>query len=172
MSTLIELYTAEAVVTGYRIDRAAVRETLESGGAVRLAQPQWTPLHRPPDERDTGESLPVDEVLAAVAEPDPHRAVHANWHDVVLEAGPYRISGTLAVLPGFDPNRAITRPGGTFIPLRSARLEIIDYPDAGQLDRETVLVNRYAVDRVASTLELGFFFPAARLERLEQKPVA
>jgi hypothetical protein len=172
MSTLIELYTAEAVVTGYRVDRAAVRETLETGDAVRLAQPQWTPLHRAPDERDTGESLPVDEVLAAVAEPDPHRAVHANWHDVVLESGPYRISGTLAVLPGFDPNRAITRPGGTFIPLRAARLEIIDYPDAGQLDRETVLVNRYAVDRVASTLELGFFFPAARIEQLEQAPVA
>ena len=172
MSALIELYTAEAVVTGYRVDRAAVRETLETGDAIRLAQPQWTPLHRPPDERDTAESLPVDEILAAVTEPDPRRAVHANWHDVVLEAGPYRISGMLAVLPGFDPNRAITRPGGTFIPLRAARLEIIDNPEAGQLDRESVLVNRFTVDRVASTLELSFFFPAARIETIEHAPVA
>ena len=171
MSPLIELYTADAVVTGFRVDAAQPRDTLEAGEAIQLAQAEWTPLHRPPDGRDVADSVPVDEVLAAVVEPDPHRTIHASLHEVVLHSGPYRIRGMLAVHPGFDPNRALTRPGGRFIPLRSADLEIVDYPDAGKLHRDALLVNRYAVDRAASTLELGFFFPAARFEPLEHAPV-
>lgn len=175
MSMLIELYTAEAVATGFRrgADAAVqLRDTLESAERVRLVQPQWTPLHREPSSSDIADEVPVDDVIVAVGEYDPRRTVHANWHQVALDAGPYRITGLLAVLPGFDPNRALTRPGGTFIPLNGATLEIIDMPDAGRLARDQVLVNRYCVDRVSSTLQLSFFFPAAKVEVVEGTSVA
>lgn len=175
MSTLFELYTAEAVVTGFRTASDAatqLRDALETRERIRLLQAQWTPLHREPSAADVADEVPVDDVIVAVGEYDPRRTIHANWHDVVLEAGPYRITGLLAVLPGFDPNRALTRPGGTFIPLNGATLEIIDYPDAGRLARDQVLVNRYCVDRVTSTLQLSFFFPAAKVEVVEGTSVA
>lgn len=175
MSTLIELYTAEAVATGFCHGSDAsrrLRDTLEAAERMRLVQPQWTPLHREPTAADVADEVPVDDVIVAVGEDDASGAVHANWHDIVLDAGPYRITGLLAVLPGFDPNRALTRPGGTFIPIRGASLAIIDYPDAGRLERDQVLVNRYCVDRVTSTLELSFFFPAARMEVVEGTSVA
>jgi hypothetical protein len=54
--------------------------------------------------------------------------------------------------------------------LRDAKLQLLDRPEAGELERPSVLVNRYAVEQVASDLELGFFFPAARFETLGGVP--
>jgi len=53
---------------------------------------------------------------------------------------------------------------------RDARLEIIGHPEAGELKRDFVLVNRYSVDHVASDLILGFFFPAAHFDDLQGVP--
>lgn len=80
------------------------------------------------------------------------------------------VTGLLPVLPGFDPDRALTRPGGTFLQLRDARLEIIGHPEAGELERDFVLVSRYSVDHVASDLILGFFFPAAHFDDVQGGP--
>lgn len=139
-ASVVELYTPDAVVTGL------------SG-----------PGHR-------GDFVAVDDIIVAVGEVDLRRVVHANWHDVILEAGPCQVAVTLPVLPGFDPGRALTRPGGTFIQFRNARLAIIGHPEAGELERAFVVVNRYAVDHVASDLMLGCFFPAARFETLSRTP--
>ena len=56
------------------------------------------------------------------------------------------------------------------VSVRDAKLELVDRPEAGELERDFVLVNRYAVERVASDLVLGFFFPAAHFETLEGVP--
>lgn len=169
-TALVEVYTADAVVTGVPEDPADLRQVLEAGDRVRLRLPRWTPLNPASGPARRDDSLAVDDIIVAVGEVDQRRVVHASLHDVVLEAGPYRITGLLPVLPGFDPGRALTRPGGTFLQLRDARLEIIGHPEAGELKRDFVLVNRYSVDHVASDLILGFFFPAAHFDDLQGVP--
>jgi hypothetical protein len=166
----VELYTADAVVTGAWPAGPDLRDVIESADSVQVERPAWTPL----DEADTVPRGPgplaVDDILVVVGDTDPRLAIHANWHDVILDTGPYRITGLLPVLPGFDPGRALTRPGYMFLLIKDVKLELIDRPDAGELDREFVLVNRYGVERVASDLMLGFFFPAAHFETLEGSP--
>ena len=170
MSQQVEVYTSDAVVTGTWPSGRDIRDVLESSAALQITSPAWTPVYEPSGVKDRPAALVVDDIIALVADTDARLAVHANWHDVILGAGPYRISGLLPVLPGFDPGRALTRPGSTFLLLRDAKLELIDQPDAGELERDFVLVNRYAVERVASDLMLGFFFPAAHFETLEGVP--
>lgn len=169
MPAPIEIFTADGVLSGSAADLFDLRERLESSEEFAFPDARWSSFAGapPPDVR----ALPVDDIVAAAGELDPSRVVHANWHDVILEAGPYRISGLLPVLPGFDPGRALTRPGGTFIQLRKVSLGIAGRADAGELDREAVLVNRYTVDRVTSDLVLAFFFPAAEFTTLEGIPV-
>jgi hypothetical protein len=81
---------------------------------------------------------------------------------VELDAGPYRIAGELPTQPGFDPGRALARPGGLFILLRGVRVEIIGHHEAGRVERPHAFVNRYAVEQVAADIDLGFYFPGAR----------
>jgi hypothetical protein len=170
MTKQVEVYTAAAVVTGFWPDGSDLRDALESEIPLELIKPVWTPLDRPAGNEGRAGGLAVDDIIGVVGEDDSRLAIHANWHDVVMQAGPYRISGQLPVLPGFDPGRALTRPGSTFLLLREAKLELVERPDAGVVDRQFILVNRYAVERVASDLVLGFFFPAAQFETLEGAP--
>ena len=86
-----------------------------------------------------------------------------TWFSVTLELGPYRVTGELATHPGFDPERALARPSGIYVPLRDARIELVDEAGAGAAERPHVHVNRYAVERVVATLMLGHYFPGAQL---------
>jgi hypothetical protein len=169
MSEQLEVFTAEAVMSGTWASDTDVRDVLESTGTLRLQTPIWTPLEEAASAAAPDE-LAVDDVIAVVGDTDSRLSIHANWHDVVIDAGPYRITAQLPVLPGFDPGRALTRPGSTFLLIRDAKLELLGRPDAGELERPFALVNRYAVERVASDLVLGFFFPAAHFDTLEGVP--
>ena len=111
-------------------------------------------------------SIPSDDVLVAVADDDPGIPVHAAWHHVELEAGPYAIEGDLATLPGFDPGRALTRPSGEFLLLRDIRLSLREHPESGVSSGDHALVNRYAVERIKADLMLGFFFPGAAVDEV------
>jgi hypothetical protein len=103
----------------------------------------------------------VDDLVAVAASPSVAGPVHAVWHDITLAAGPYRIDGLLPTVPGFDPARALARPGGTFVLIVSASIRLDADPAAGDLEYARLLVNRYTVDRVASDIELSLFFPGA-----------
>ena len=61
--------------------------------------------------------------------------VHAQWHTIELDAGPYRVIGEMPTMPGFDPGRALARPTGEFVFLRDARIRLIDRDDAGEAER-------------------------------------
>ena len=98
-----------------------------------------------------------------IVAPEPDIKVHMAWYSVTLDLGPYRVSGSLATHPGFDPARALARPGSTFVGLRDATIELLDQGDAGTAERVHLHVNRYAVERVVSSLMLGHYFPGARL---------
>ena len=109
--------------------------------ATRCPRAPRTPARGPradrrarPDERalaarSTGADQPagdltiaIDDVLVAVADDEPTIPVHASWHAIRLEVGPYVVEGELPTLPGFDPGRALTRPTGEFVLLRDPRL--------------------------------------------------
>ena len=98
--------------------------------------------------------------------------IHMNLYAITLEVGPYRVSASIATLPGFDPDRALARPGGTFVPLRDATIELVDRPDVESAERARVHVNRYTVESCTCSLILGFYFPGARFATPEAVPVA
>lgn len=171
----IEAYTAGAVVSGAVGRGGGASDGFDGFEGFDPARPLVVEaatriaLTGGPAERRIRLEVGPDELVVVVPD-DADFPIHASWHAVVIDAGPYRISGDLPTLPGFDPGRALTRPGGSFVLLRGIRLELLGRPDAGIVERAHGLVNRYAVDRVAADIDLGFFFPGAEFVTLAGQP--
>lgn len=128
--------------------------------SIEIDKATWHPLVGGPVERRGPMRLPADDVLVLWADGQ-DLPIHATWHDVELALGPYTISGALPTMPGFDPGRALARPGGLFILIRDARLALTGNPDGGRVERSHAFVNRYAVERVLASIDLGYYFPGA-----------
>ena len=159
----IEAYTAEGVLTGLCDSTGRLRDLLETLDAIRIAPCTVRPLHGEPRERSEA-IVATDELLLVVPNAQ-EPLVHAAWHDIRVVAGPWRVDAVLATQPGFDPGRALARPGGTFLGLHDASVfRRIDpeRPIAAHLD---LLVDRYAVEEVECLLLLPFHFPGATLRR-------
>jgi hypothetical protein len=109
-------------------------------------------------------SVEVDDLFVVAAAPETVIPFHAAWHKVTLDMSPYVVQGELPSLPGFDPERALARPRGGFVLLARVRIGL-DIGGAGAASplRELTYawINRYAVDRVESDLDLSRFFPGA-----------
>ena len=95
----------------------------------------------------------------AVTDGDPTVPVHAVWHPVHVQAGPYAIDGELPTIPGFDPDRALTRPTGSFVVLRDVRMRREDDVGWTPVVVAEALVNRYIVELVEADCLLGFLLP-------------
>jgi hypothetical protein len=123
----------------------------------------WHPLDESP-ARPSGElRLAADDIHLATTDEIDDIPVHAQWHDVALTVGPYRVRGEMPTMPGFDPGRALARPTGEFVQLRDVSIGLVGEADGTGLNRTMALVNRYMVDRVEADLMLGFFFPGATM---------
>ncbi len=164
MPIRIEAYTAAGILTGTILSPGHLRDTLEAAPRVALAGAAFAPLDGRAPEPPTDRLLVIDDLIVATSDEALPGPVHAAWHGVVIEAGPYRIEGELATLPGFDPGRALTRPTGEFVHLREVAISLVARPEAGRATYPEGLVNRYLVDMVESDLMLGFFFPGARMQ--------
>jgi hypothetical protein len=163
MPIRVEAYTTTGIATG-TIDRpGSLRDALEGSTDLTIRGSSWLPLDGSGDRAAGDVLLMVDDLLFVVGEAG-EAPVHAQWHDIELDAGPYRLHGEMPTMPGFDPGRALARPTGEFVLLRDARVELIDQPEAGEASCTEILVNRYTVDRVRADLMLGFFFPGAHIE--------
>lgn len=163
MPIRVEAYTAGGIVTGVVTRPGHLRDVLESSPEIVLEEVSQASLDGPP-VRSPEHQIATDDVLIAVSDEDQPGPVHAAWHPVRIEAGPWLVEGDLPTLPGFDPGRALTRPTGTFVLLRDVRISLVGQPDAGENVHIAALVNRYAVDRVDAGLMLGFFFPGAHID--------
>jgi hypothetical protein len=163
MTIRIDSYLADGVVTGEVIGAGRLRELLEALDSVIIHGATVAPLEGSQPAPSGPQEIAVDDLLVVVSD-DLAPPVHAVWHAVRLDVGPYRIEGELPTLPGFDPSRALMRPTGVFVQLDHARVHIRELPDAGVGEHEHVLVNRYAVEAVEADLMLGFYFPGARLQ--------
>jgi hypothetical protein len=165
MPIKVDAYMAEGIASGVLARAGSLREVLEHETALRLDHVEWQPLDGKPGP-STGVAIPIDDVLIATDDETPSTPVHASWHGIRLEVGPYLVEGEIATLPGFDPGRALTRPTGEFVQIRDVRIGRRTGPGASA-DPVPVghhaLVNRYGVESVACDLMLGFFFPGAEM---------
>jgi hypothetical protein len=161
----VDAYMAGGIARGVLARAGSLREVLEHDRALTLERVQWQPLGGRSGP-SSGVSIPIDDVLVAVGDDDAGTPMHASWHAIRVEIGPYLIDGEMPTFPGFDPGRALTRPTGDFVLLRDVRIAPRDAPDphaAAVPAGKQALVNRYGVESVACDLMLGFFFPGAEL---------
>ncbi|MDP9482061.1 MAG: hypothetical protein M3P84_02435, partial [Chloroflexota bacterium] len=159
MSIKVVAYLQDGVLGGVIESPEHLRDLLESSERLQVAESTWTPLDGGlPTSRGEATIIVEDLAVAAGNEEIPG-PVHAAFHTIRLEAGPYLIRGEMATLPGFDPGRALTRPTGTFVLLTDVKISLLADANAGTATHERALVNRYSVDRVDADLMLGFFFP-------------
>ena len=112
MAIRVDAYTSGGMASGTLARPGALRDALEDDRALRLDEAAWQGLDDLTSRPAGSLAIPSDDVLVAVGNDDPGVPVHANWHHVHLESGPYTLEGELATLPGFDPGRALTRPPG------------------------------------------------------------
>lgn len=169
MSIRVGAYLGDGLASGTLAGPGALRDSLETG-TLELAGVTWEALGTGTRESVGPRSIVADDVLVVIADDEPELSIHSTWHRVHLETGPYLVEGDLATMPGFDPGRALTRPSGTFLPLRDVRLSLLDRPGSGVDVHGHALVNRYAVERLQADLMLGFFFPGAAIEATDIQP--
>lgn len=161
MAIRVEVYTAQGVASGVLARPGTLREALATDAELRLDQAAWQGIDDAVPRGAGSLTFATDDVLFAVADEAPTGPVHAAWHHVWLDAGPYLLEGELATMPGFDPGRSLTRPSGEWVLLRDVRLSVLGHPEAGVSTSDHALVNRYGVERIQADLMLGFFFPGA-----------
>jgi hypothetical protein len=163
MPIQVDAYISAGVASGLLARPGHLREVLEQTGQLPLERVRWQPLDAPSSGPTVDLAIPSDDVLIAVADEDPAMPVHATWHAIRLEIGPYVVEGEMPTLPGFDPGRALTRPTGEFVLLRDVRLGRRDVDGELLPIGQHALINRYDVEQVQADLMLGFFFPGAAL---------
>ena len=168
MAVRVEVYTIGGMASGVLASPGTLRDALTVEGELHLERAAWQAITDSVPHSAGSLTLAVDDVVFAVADDEPGIPVHASWHHVRLEAGPYLLEGELATLPGFDPGRSLTRPSGEFVLLRDVRLSVRDRPEAGVSIGDHALVNRYAVERIQADLMLGFFFPGAAVDTMRR----
>jgi hypothetical protein len=167
----LEIFTPTGVLAGTTAEEPMLNDGPELIEPLAIDDARWYPIDGGQPTQRGATTIGPDDMLLIVS-PEPELKVHMAWFNVALEVGPYRVSGRLATHPGFDPERALVRPGGTFVALSDAMIELVDREDAGFAQRPYLHVNRYAVDQATSTLMLGHFFPGARLVAHEAVPVS
>jgi hypothetical protein len=166
----VEIFTPTGVVSGSTARPAVGSDARGAPSPLPVDASRWYPLDGSAPERRGSLTVAAEEILIVILAPPPF-TVHASWYPIELEVGPYRLEGRLPVSPGFDPARALARPTGAFVALRDVSISLTGRGDAGVADRGYAHVNRYAVDRIASSLMLGFFFPGATHEPFVERGV-
>ncbi len=157
----VEAYIAGGVFSGAVAQPWGLRDGLESERPVDFDRATWFPLAGGAATRRGHLRVESDDLLVLCLEAQ-DLPIHATWHAVELDLGPYRIAGELPTVPGFDPGRALSRPGGPFVLLRDVRVELVGRTGDGRVERPHAFVNRYAVERVSADIDLGHYFPGAR----------
>jgi hypothetical protein len=129
-------------------------DALNKREAVDITEVQWAPIDgsaalepapglRSVDPYDLIIVLAGDGSLPELS--DTERAahkIHKISYDVALEAPPFRVTGTIYLHPGMEPERLLDRATDMFVPVVDAAAYLGDQR-VGDPDVETVLVNRF-----------------------------
>ena len=171
MTIRVDAYITGGMARGEIAVEGHLRDALDATSDLALERALWQGPDDPSARPIGPVAIPVDDIIVAVADDVPSIAIHAVWHPVHIEAGPYIVDGEIPTQPGFDPGRALTRPSGSFVLLRDIRLVRTGRSHVGVVTCREALVNRYMVERVMAELMLGFFFPGAEMESGEPQRV-
>jgi hypothetical protein len=145
-----------------------LRRLLDTGALVRLTDVTLVALAdlaAGAAERSAVGSVSADEILLASLPPEPVTlSIHRVPYPLEIWLGPYHVTGVMSILPGFDPGRALTRPASYFLDVTDAEVHI--ETAGGGLDQpyELLSVNRFAVERAKSEIDVTFWFPGAEQE--------
>lgn len=144
--------TEEWRLVGRMLVDGRLSDTLNRREPIEISEVQWAPL-------DGSEAFseapglkaidPYDLILVLAGETSlpsmstdeaaAHR-IHKVSYDLLLEAPPYRIIGTVNLYPGTDPMRLLDRSSEMFVPVVQARASLGDRPIG--TDASVILVNR------------------------------
>jgi hypothetical protein len=129
-------------------------DALNKREAIHIADVKWAPIDGS-GEFSPAPGLqsvdPYDLIVVLAGEgslpelTDDERAahkVHKVSYDVALEAPPYRVTGTVYMHPGSEPDRLLDRATEMFVPVVDAAAWLGDMR-VGDPDVDTVLVNRF-----------------------------
>jgi hypothetical protein len=129
-------------------------DALNKREAIHIADVQWEPIDgsgtlAPAPGLQSVDPYDLIVVLAGEGSlpelSDEERAahrVHKVAYDVALEAPPFRVTGTVFLHPGSEPDRLLDRATEMFVPVVDAVAWLGDQR-VGDPDVETVLVNRF-----------------------------
>jgi hypothetical protein len=149
-------------LNGTMLIDSRLSDALNRRETVAIADVEWAPID------GSGPMVPAPglkaidpyDLIAVLAGPDTlpeytdeekaARRVRKDPYQVVLEAPPFRIVGTVHVFPGTDPRQMLDQIPAMFIPLTDAVAYVADRPVAGP-GIEVVLVNRLYVRGVEET---------------------
>ena len=164
----VEVFTPTGVVSGSTARATVSSDTRGAPQPLIVDACRWYPLDGAPPERRGAITVPADEILVVILA-GPSLTIHGSWYPIELDVGPYHLEARLPTAPGFDPARALARPTGAYVTVRDVSITLPGRPGAGVAERPWANVNRYAVERVSSNLMLGFFFPGAAFEPLNEQ---
>jgi hypothetical protein len=148
--------TGSMHVDGRMSDALNRRET------ISISDVQWAPIDgsAPLAPVPGLKSIDPYDLIAVLAGPDtlPNfsdeekaaRKVRKEPYEVVLEAPPFRIMGTVHVFPGHDAKQMIEQATEMFVPLTDA-IAYVDERRVADPDVRVVLVNRLYVRGVETT---------------------
>ena len=172
MAVALEAFLADAYLAGtFAGTHAELHESLAAGSVLELGDVSLLALDQlaegTPEHSLTG-SVDPDEILFAGLPLDPDAPIiHRVYYTVKLALGPYEVVGEMAIVPGFDPGRALTRPASDFVDLQDTEVRITTPSGGLEHTFEFLVVNRFAVERVECEIDVTFWFPGA-----EQAPTA
>jgi hypothetical protein len=162
MQTEIEAYTGAGLLHGRLAGPDRLADLLETLDSLAFERPTLDPIDGGPRESQSRAVVETDDLLLVVCPDETPTPIHASWHGLSVSIGPFHVSGELPTLPGYDPGRSLTRPGGPFVMLGRVTVGLRSAPDAGQAEHAFVWVNRYAVEAYQADIDLGAYFPGAR----------
>ncbi|HYX11679.1 MAG TPA: hypothetical protein VE817_06855 [Candidatus Acidoferrum sp.] len=142
MPIRVEIYGAAGVAVGVVARPGRLREILESGLDLLVEQAAWHPIDGSPPRSSGTLTMAEDDILLAVSDQLDELPVHAQWHDITVDVGPFRITAQMPTMPGFDPGRALARPTGEFVLLRDARIALRTDEDGPSVVQPAAFVNR------------------------------
>ena len=129
-------------------------DSLNKREAIEIHDVQWAPIDasaplspapglRSVDPYDLILVLAGEGTLPELTEEEKaaHR-VHKVSYDVALEAPPFRVTGTVFMHPGSEPDRLLDRATEMFVAVVEAQAYLGDQTVGGE-DVDTVLVNRF-----------------------------
>ena len=164
MPIQVDAYTTGGMASGRDRARGAPARRPRADRRAALERVRWQPLDGAAAQPAGDSRSPSTTSSSRSTDDEPAIPVHASWHALRLEVGPYVVEGELPTLPGYDPGRALARPTGEFVLLRDVRASARDR--ATRVGRSAATRSSTATASSGSrpTSCSGFFFPGAALD--------